>query len=226
MPAENKYEKQNQNKIQRNPRRAHYDHQTVYDVVDAAWLGQLGFLDEVTKQVTVIPMLHAREKDELIFHGAKSSRLMKYLGSGQTVCIAFTLVDGLVLAKSLYHHSLNYRSAVIFGSGQIVNDPDTVIDALRILSEKVMPGRWEDARQPNERELSATSVVKVKIELASAKVRTGPPSDDTEDHGLPVWSGVLPMVKSIGAPIADSHSTTLPLPSYFSDFLEGSGNDT
>ena len=206
------------NRVRRVPKRGHYDRESVYGVVDAAWVGHVAFADRSTQHVTVIPMLHARDGDDLIFHGAKASRLMKLLGSGSPVSIGFTLVDGLVLAKSLFHHSMNYRSAVVFGSGRPVEGREEATEALRILSEKITPGRWDDARQPADRELAATAVVRVRIESASAKIRTGGPVEEPEDESLPVWSGVLPLSETAGTPITDTHSVSLPVPDYLGTF--------
>ena len=202
------------NQVKRVPKRGAYDHETVFRVIDAAWMGHVGILNP-NGGVTVIPMLHARMDDSLIFHGAKSSRLMKYLGSGDPVSVSFGMVDGLVLAKSLFHHSMNYRSAVVFGTGQLINDADEVLTALNAISEKIMPGRWDDAREPSKKELSATAVVKLQIESASAKIRTGDPIDDEDDFSLPVWSGVLPIHSSFGRPITDANSDGIEVPEYF-----------
>ncbi|MFK7822209.1 MAG: pyridoxamine 5'-phosphate oxidase family protein [Planctomycetaceae bacterium] len=208
------------NRVQRVPKRGHYDRDTVYSVIDAAWVGHVGIVDRTTKHVAVIPLMHAREGDELIFHGAKSSRLIKHLGSGEGISVAFTLVDGLVLAKSLYHHSMNYRSAVVFGTGRIAESEVERLSSLQSISNKVMPGRWNDARQPNEKELAGTGIVRVKIDSASAKVRTGDPVDDPEDMGLPIWSGVVPLSESIGQPLPDGNSEGIAVPKY----LQGFGN--
>lgn len=205
------------NQVKRVAKRGAYDHETVFKVIDAAWMGHVGILNP-EGQVTVIPMLHARLDDALIFHGANSSRLMKYLSSGNPVSVSFGMVDGLVLAKSLFHHSMNYRSAVVFGAGQLLNDPEDVLAGLNAISEKIMPGRWDDARKPNEKELAATAVVRLRIESASAKIRTGDPIDDEADIQLPVWSGVLPIRSSFGTPIADSNSTGQEFPNYFESF--------
>jgi nitroimidazol reductase NimA-like FMN-containing flavoprotein (pyridoxamine 5'-phosphate oxidase superfamily) len=208
------------NQVKRVPKRAKYDHQSVFKVIDAAWIGHIGILDEHSDGVAVIPMLHARIDDTLIFHGANSSRLMKYLSSGQSICVTFSLVDGLVLAKSLFHHSMNYRSAVVLGTGRLLDDPTEISAALNAISDKVMPGRRDDARQPNAKELAATAVVSVKIDRASAKIRDGDPADDPEDLSLPVWSGIVPIKSNFGKPICDQHSKTLPVPEYVKSFCQ------
>ncbi len=211
------FEKTERNQVKRVPQRGAYDHETVFRVVDAAWMGHVGILNSCGG-VTVVPMLHARMDDSLIFHGANSSRLMKYLGSGEPVSVSFGMVDGLVLAKSLFHHSMNYRSAVVFGTGHLINTRGEILEALQVISEKIMPGRWDDARQPSERELSATAVVKLRMESASAKIRTGDPVDDEADRSLPVWSGVLPIRSNMGDPISDTNSESLVVPGYLESY--------
>lgn len=203
------------NRVRRVARLANYDREEVFRVIDATWVAQVGI--EGDDSPVVIPMLHARVGESLLFHGAKSSRLVKYLASGQPICVSFAVVDGLVLAKSLFHHSMNYRSAVVFGRGTLLSEPDAIIQALQAISDKTMPGRWTDARFPSEKELSATAVVQVKIESASAKCRTGGPKDDAEDLSLPVWSGVVPFRSIVDEPIPDSH-TEVAVPQYVSHF--------
>lgn len=207
------------NRVKRVPKNASYDRETVFAVIDAAWIGHLSFLDPSTQSPVLIPMFHARDQEELIFHGARSSRLIKLLGSGQRFSVGFTLVDGLVLAKSTFHHSMNYRSAVIYGSGRVVETEDERWDSFRILTEKAMPGRWDDARQPSSKELAATEVVRLKIDSASAKIRTGPPVDEPNDLRLPVWSGIVPLKETADEPQADKHSKELPVPDYVENFL-------
>ena len=160
-------------------------------IVDEAPVSHVGFTQD--GQPFVIPMLHARIGDTLYFHGAPASRLLKLISAGHPICAAFTLLDGLVLARSAFHHSVNYRSAVIFGTGQLVASDEEKLAALEALTEHIAPGRWADARQPNRKELDATSVIALRIESASAKIRTGPPSDDEADYALPIWAGVLPL---------------------------------
>ena len=211
------FERTEQNEVKRAPSRGTYEHQTVFDVIDNAWIGHIGIANSASG-VTVIPMLHARMEDTLIFHGANSSRLMKHLASGERVCVSFALVDGLVLAKSLFHHSMNYRSAVVFGRGELLEEPSEIENALRAISDKIMPDRWNDARKPNEKELAATAVVRVTIESGSAKIRAGGPIDDADDVALPVWSGVLPIHSRMEPPIANGKSATFNLPQYIERF--------
>ncbi|MFK7766471.1 MAG: pyridoxamine 5'-phosphate oxidase family protein [Mariniblastus sp.] len=212
------FEVTNVNQVKRVPKRGHYDRKTVFEIIDRAWIGHVGILNFHNEGVAVIPMLHARMGDSLIFHGANSSRLMKYLSSGQSVSVSFAMVDGLVLAKSLFHHSMNYRSAVVFGTGKLLTDRSDVLAALKAISDKVMPGRWDDARQPNEKEMSATAVVALQIESASAKIRTGDPSDDEADLDFPAWTGIVPIVSTIGESITDPKSADIQHPGYIDEF--------
>lgn len=180
-----------QNQVRRIPQRAAYDAETIYQIVDASPICHIGFV--VDGQPYVIPTIHARQDDALIFHGAVASRLLKHIQAGQPICVTVTLLDGLVLARSVFHHSMNYRSVVLFGRGEMVDDAQEKMATLEILTEKIMPGRWADARQPSTKELAATTVVKMTIDSASAKVRTGGPVDDEEDYDLNIWAGVLPL---------------------------------
>ncbi len=198
MTSPNSFEQTPLNQIKRVAKNAQYDKETVFSIFDQAWICHVGFEGESFPMV--IPMFHVRVGDEVVFHGATTSRLMQQLSVGNPVCLSATIVDGLVLARSLFHHSMNYRSAVAFGSGRLLTDPMEVMAAFKALADKVMPGRWDDARQPNDKEIKATSLVAVKIESASAKIRTGGPADDPEDHRLPVWAGVLPFPNTVGAP--------------------------
>ncbi len=189
------------NRIRRLPKRGAYDKETIYGIVDAAPICHVGFVDH--GQPVVIPTIHARRGDKLFLHGAPASRLLKHIQRGAPVCVTVTLLDGLVLARSVFHHSMNYRSAVIFGRGRLLEEDAEKLAALEAITEHVMPGRWADARQPTTAELRATTVVEIAIEEASAKARTGPPVDDEEDYGLPVWAGVLPTALTYAAPIPD-----------------------
>jgi nitroimidazol reductase NimA-like FMN-containing flavoprotein (pyridoxamine 5'-phosphate oxidase superfamily) len=217
------FEKTRQNTIQRVPKRADYDRQTVHRLFDQAWFCHVGFIGEFGP--TNIPMFHARIDDQIIFHGATTSRLMKWLASGAPVCLSVAMVDGLVLARSLFHHSLNYRSAVAFGAGQIVSDREQRDMAFKAIADKVLPGRWDDARRPNEIESKATMICAVRIESASAKIRTGGPIDDDDDHQLDVWAGVIPIQEQVLAPIVDPEAQReLLLPGYLRTFLAEHGH--
>jgi len=189
------------NQVRRHPERGVYDKAEIYPIIDEALFCHVGF--SVDQQVYVIPTLHTRRGDDILIHGAASSRMMKYAAEGNPLCITVTLLDGLVLARSVFSHSANFRSAVIFGRGSVINDTAEKIEALRVFTEGILPGRWDDARIPNAKELKATAIVSIPIELASAKLRKGPPNDEPEDYQLPVWAGVLPIRQEIGEPVAD-----------------------
>ena len=191
----------NQNRVRRLPERGAYDKETIYAILDAAIFCHVGIVQ--AEQPVVIPTLHARIDDRLLLHGATTSRLLKYAQTGQPLCVTVTLLDGLVLARSVFHHSVNYRSAVLFGQGHLVAEKEAKLAALAAFTERLLPGRWQDARQPSANELKATAVVAMPISSASAKVRTGPPGDDEADMTLPVWSGVVPLQMQVGEPIAD-----------------------
>jgi len=187
--------------VRRLPDRAAYDRETIHAILDEGLVCHVGFVSE--GQPHVIPMSYGRDGDRLLLHGSAASRLMRGLEAGWPVCLTVTLLDGLVLARSAFHHSLNFRSVVMFGRATPVDDPAAKSAALRAISEHVIPGRWEEVRPPNARELAATAVLEVPIEEASAKIRTGPPRDDLEDLSLPVWAGVLPLETIPGEPVPD-----------------------
>src|SRR5271157_5006637 len=188
-------------RVVREADRAVYDRQTVYRILDEGFLCHVGFA--VDGQPFVIPTSYGRKDATLYIHGSAASRMLRQMKEGVAVCITVTLLDGLVLARSVFNHSMNYRSVVILGKGELVDDPAEKLEALRVLSEHILPGRWADARQPNERELKQTSVLRVPIEEFSAKVRSGPAVDDEEDYSFPTWAGVLPLEMKAGAPIDD-----------------------
>jgi hypothetical protein len=194
------FEKTRLNQIKRVPKRGHYDKATVYGILDAASVGHVGF--SVDDQPFVIPTIYGRDGDTLYLHGATTSRMLVQLQKGLPVCLTVTHIDGLILARSAFHHSMNYRSAVVFGTARLVSEEDK-LHALEVISEQILKGRWSEIRRPNEKELKATSVVALEIEQASAKVRTGPPVDDAEDYDLPIWAGILPIQQVYGQPISD-----------------------
>src|SRR6478672_3543309 len=205
------------NRVKRMPERGHYDAATIYPIIDAALLCHVGFA--IDGQPFVIPTLHARQGDTILLHGAKGSRLLRHIQAGGPVCITITLIDGIVLARSVFHHSFNYRSAVLFGTGAVIADDQARLHALEAFTERLIPGRWQDARQPNALELKQTTIVAVPIESASAKLRIGPPGDEAEDYDLPVWAGVLPLRQVAGTPIADPQlNPGVELPAYLRDF--------
>ena len=198
--------------VRRLPTRAAYDRDTVHAILDEAYICHLGFV--VDGQPFVIPTIHWRDGETLYFHGSAASRMLRSLRDGVDACVTVTLLDGLVLARSAFHHSMNYRSAVILGRAREVTGEEKV-RALEGLVEHVMPGRSADVRPPNEVELKQTLVLAMPITEASAKVRTGPPVDDEEDYAMPVWAGVVPLRLTPGEPIADERlASGVDLPPY------------
>ena len=189
-------------RVVREADRAVYDRAAVNRVLDEGFLCHAGFV--VDGQPFVIPTSYGRRGASLYIHGSAASRMLRQMKEEMPVCITVTLLDGLVLARSVFNHSMNYRSVVILGKATLVDDPAEKLAALRILSEHILPGRWDDSRQPNERELKATSVLRVPIEEFSAKVRVGPPIDDEEDYSFPTWAGVVPLEMVVGTPIDDA----------------------
>lgn len=195
------FEKKERNTVRRIASRGKYDRETVFGILDEAFLCHVGF--SVNEQPFVIPTLYGRDGETVYIHGSAISRMLENLSGGLPVCITVTITDGIVLARSAFHHSMNYRSVTLFGRGVLVEDYDEKLRALTLISENVLPGRWEDARRPTEKEMNVTSVVAVAIEDAAAKIREGGPKDDKKDYQLPVWAGVLPMEQNILAPVAD-----------------------
>jgi uncharacterized protein len=187
--------------LKRLPKRAQYDHAAVYQILDEAFICHVGFVAD--GKPVVIPTSYARIGDDLFIHGSAASRMLRSLEKGIDVCVTVMLIDGLVLARSAFHHSINYRSVVIFGAANAVDDPEEKLNALRAFTDHVVPGRWEEVRWPTESELRATLVLKLPLVEVSAKVRTGPPIDDEEDYQLSVWAGVVPLKQTAGAPISD-----------------------
>jgi len=183
-------------RVVREPDRGVYDRETVYQILDEGFLCQVGFV--VDGQPFVIPTSFGRKEDSLYIHGSAASRMLRQMKESVPVCVTVTLLDGLVLARSVFNHSMNYRSVVILGKATLVDYPEEKLAALRILSEHIIPGRWDDARQPNERELKATSVLRLPIKEFSAKIRTGPPIDEEEDYSFPTWAGVVPLEMKVG----------------------------
>ncbi|MFL6215718.1 MAG: pyridoxamine 5'-phosphate oxidase family protein [Blastocatellia bacterium] len=187
--------------LKRLPKRGEYDHERVYAILDEAFICHVGFV--VDGRPVVIPTGYGRMKDVLYIHGSAASRMLRTLAEGIDVCVTVTLIDGLVLARSAFHHSFNYRSVVVFGKARVVTDEAEKMAALRAFTEHVIAERWDDVREPNQSELKATTVLALPLVEASAKIRTGPPIDDEEDHALPVWAGVLPLRLTTGEPVDD-----------------------
>src|SRR5437867_137445 len=187
--------------LKRLPQRGNFDREQINAILDEGFICHVGFV--VDGQPFVIPTGYARVGERLIVHGSQASRMLRSLAQGIDVCVTVTLIDGLVLARSAFHHSMNYRSVVIFGKATLIEERAAKLAALFALSEHMIPGRWNDVREPTEAELQQTTVLSLPIDEASAKIRTGPPLDDEEDYAMNVWAGVLPLNLTIGEPIAD-----------------------
>ena len=187
--------------LKRLPQRGSFDREEINKILDEGFICHVGF--NVDGQPFVIPTGYARVGDSLIIHGSQASRMLRTLEQGIEVCVTVTLLDGLVLARSAFHHSMNYRSVVVFGRATKIEDRAEKLAALRALSEHMIPGRWDDVRGPNESEFRQTTVLSLPLTEASAKVRTGPPLDDEEDYALPIWAGVIPLKIDAEPPISD-----------------------
>ena len=197
----NSYTPTQRTKVRRLSKRAVYDKALVHEILDEGFLCHLGFTVDALPYV--IPTLYARSGDTLYLHGSGASRTLKTLSEGVDVCATITLVDGYVLARSAFHHSMNYRSVVVLGRARLVTEPEERMEALRTLTNHLVPERWEEVREPNDLELKQTMVLALPLEEVSAKVRVGPPVDDQEDYATPVWAGIVPMVTQLGKPIPD-----------------------
>jgi nitroimidazol reductase NimA-like FMN-containing flavoprotein (pyridoxamine 5'-phosphate oxidase superfamily) len=187
--------------VVREPHRGSFDRDTIYKILDEGFVCHVGFT--VEGQPYAIPTMFARVGEAIYFHGSAASRMLRGVSSGLAVCVTVTLIDGLVLARSVFNHSMNYRSVVALGKATLVDQTEEKIAALRAFTEKILPGRWDDARQPNEKELKATSILRLPLSEVSAKMRTGDVQDDEDDYLLRVWAGVLPIRLAAGAPIRD-----------------------
>jgi uncharacterized protein len=200
-------------KLKRLPKRGHFDRETVYGILDEGFICHVGFAPG--GQPVVIPTGYARVDDKLYIHGSQASRMLKTLAGGVDACVTVTIIDGLVLARSAFHHSMNYRSVVVFGRATLIEERDEKNAALLALSEHIIRGRWNDVREPTEQELKATTVLSLPLAEASAKIRTGPPLDDEEDYALPIWAGVVPLRLEAGEPIPDPRlSAEIGVPGY------------
>jgi nitroimidazol reductase NimA-like FMN-containing flavoprotein (pyridoxamine 5'-phosphate oxidase superfamily) len=187
--------------VKRLPQRGAYDRETIHRILDEGTICHVGFVED--SKPVVIPTIYVRVGERICLHGSKGSRMLQTLAQGAEACITVTLLDGLVLARSAFHHSMNYRSVIAFGTGSAIEDSKEKNSVLHALSEKVIPGRWQEIRVPSEAELNGTQVVAITIREASAKIRTGPPKDDEKDYALPIWAGVLPLTLMPSAPIPD-----------------------
>lgn len=209
-------------RVQRSKARAHYDRATVHAILDAGMIAHVGFGS--ASQPFVIPMMYARDGETLVLHGSIASRLCNQLGAGIAVCISVTVLDGLVLARSQFNHSANYRSVVAFGRATLLTDPAAKRDALARLVDALVPGRAAEARPADHSELAATHVLRFEIEDASAKIRSGDVKDDAADLSLPIWAGVVPQRAVHGAPIAAAGiDADMPLPASVHALLAGNG---
>jgi hypothetical protein len=211
-------------KVRRLPQRGSYEREAVYKILDEGLVCHVGFV--AGGEPFVIPTGYARVGEALYVHGSPASRMLRALAGGVKVCVTVTLLDGLVLARSAFHHSMNYRSVVVFGTASVVEDEGEKSEALRAFTEHVVPGRWEEVRWPSKDELRKTLVLKLPLDEASAKVRAGAPVDDEEDYALPVWAGEIPLRVEAGAPVPDPRlapETEPPL--YAHNYTRGAGAD-
>jgi len=206
--------------VKRLPKRGAYDRETVFKILDEAFVCHVGFV--VDGQPFVIPTNFGRSGETLYLHGSAASRMLRTLSQGIPVCLTVTLTDGLVLARSAFHHSVNYRSVVVLGTARLVEDPAEKTEALRLFTEHIMKGRWADIRWPTEQEMKGTTVLALPLEEVSAKVRTGGPIDDEEDYSLPVWAGVLPLPVVPAEPIPDARlKAGTDVPAYMKGYRRG-----
>lgn len=204
-------------RIVREPQRAVYDREAIYKILDEGFVCHVGFAAD--GQTFVIPTMYARVGDAIYFHGSAASRMLRGVSSGLNVCMTVTLVDGMVLARSVFNHSMNYRSVVALGNAAIVEETEEKLKALHAFTEKILPGRWNDARQPNEKELKATSILRLPLSEVSAKVRVGGVEDDAEDYELKVWAGIVPLHLVADGPIRDERcDSALATPPYARNF--------
>jgi uncharacterized protein len=200
-------------RVLREPHRGVYDRESIHKILDEGLVCHVGFT--VENQTYVIPTMYARIADEIYFHGSFASRMLRHLSEGLNLCVTVTLLDGLVLARSIFNHSMNYRSVVALGIATSVDDPLRKLEALHAFAEKIIPGRWNEVRQPSAKELKATSILRLPLTEVSAKVRSGPVEDDAADYGLPVWAGLIPLRLVAEAPLRDERcEPSIPVPTY------------
>jgi nitroimidazol reductase NimA-like FMN-containing flavoprotein (pyridoxamine 5'-phosphate oxidase superfamily) len=208
-------------RVVREPHRGSHDREAIYKILDEGFVCHVGF--SADGQPYVIPTMFARVGDHVYFHGSAASRMLRNLGGGLAVCLTVTLADGLVLARSVFNHSMNYRSVVALGTAVLIDQPEEKLAALRAFTEKILPGRWNEARQPNEKELKATSILRLPLTEVSAKMRVGPVEDDAPDYALHVWAGVIPLRLTSGAPVRDEKcDPAIPVPGYAENFTRRS----
>ena len=204
-------------RVVRETHRGAYDRETIYKILDEGYVCHVGFAAD--GQPFVIPTLFARVGDAIYFHGSAASRMLRNVSDGIAVCLTVTLTDGFVLARSVFNHSMNYRSVVALGKATPVEQPEEKLEALHAFTEKIIRGRWNDARQPNEKELKATSILRLPLTEVSAKIRSGPVEDDAPDYALPVWAGIIPLSLTPGKPIRDERcDPSIPTPTYAAQY--------
>ena len=209
----------NRNRVKRISNKSDYSKETVHAIIDEALFCHLGIIHD--GKPVVIPTIHARMGDHIVFHGSNASRLLK-ISNNNEICVTITLLDGLVMARSLFNSSMNYRSAVIFGKGEIIKDHNERMAAFKSITDHIAPGRWDDARQPNNSELKQTSVVRMPIDEASAKISMGPPDDEDEDYALDYWAGVIPINQTYGEPESDPIlQEGITIPGYLKNYCRG-----
>lgn len=195
-----KFEKSDLNTVKRLPKRGHYDRETIYSILDRQFLCHIAWQEN--GQPFMIPTAYGRKEDILYIHGSSKSRMLSSLADGRPICMVMTILDGLVLARSAFHHSMNYRSVVIYGHAREAEGEEKM-EGVRIVSDQILPGRWNEVRLPTEIEMKATTVLAIHVDTASAKVRTGPPKDDEPDYTLPVWAGIIPITTTYHDPEPD-----------------------
>ena len=205
------------NRLMRYPKRGAYDKETIYPILDEALVCHVSFA--IDGQPFIIPTIHARQDDRILVHGLKGGRMVEHIEAGHPIAVAVPLLDGLVCARTAFNHSMNFRSAAVFGTGTVIDEPAEKLEALRCLTERVVPGRWPHIRPPNDKELKATTIIGITIEQATAKIRRGPPGDDGEDLDFPVWAGVIPLPVIPQAPETDPKQTAgYPVPDHIANY--------
>ena len=207
------------NKVRQLREKAHYDRATVHGILDAGLVAHVAFVQEGAP--VVVPMIYGRVDETLYLHGARKARVIRLLERSDRACLNVTLLDGIVLARSAFNSSMNYRSVTVFGAPQLVEDHDAKVEALRVISEQSMPGRWDELRAPHEREVRMTGVIRLDIESASAKVSDGMPDDEDEDYEIPIWAGVLPLESSFTELQSDDRVLDGVMPSAVVQGLQG-----
>ena len=207
------------NKVRQLRDKARYDRATVHAILDAGLVAHVAFVQEGAP--VVVPMVYGRVDETLYLHGARKARVIRLLERTERTCLNVTLLDGLVLARSAFNSSMHYRSATVFGTPQLVEDPDAKLEALRVISEQSMPGRWNELRAPHEREISMTGVIRLDIDSASAKVSGGMPDDEDDDYDIPVWAGILPLQSAFSTLQSDDRNLDGVTPSDIVRRLEG-----